>query len=150
MVVTTISRAGCVAIVPVALGASPALAGRRYVALGDSLSSGTGTRTYFDAARQESGPADPSLVDAQRPNTALVLVACSGARTADVLSSQVASLTSDTRWVTITIGGTTRATPMNELPRVGPGSAARSRRAKLCAASIAVVAVLEPRRLTAR
>jgi len=31
--------------------------------------------------------------------------ACSGARTADVLASQVASLTADTRWVTITIGG---------------------------------------------
>ncbi len=89
----------------VALGAGPAIAGERYVALGDSFSSGTGTRTYFDSGCQKSVYAYPSLVDVQRANTDLVFAACSGARTGDVLSSQVSSLTTGTRWVTITIGG---------------------------------------------
>ncbi len=101
----TISRACCAAVMLVALGSAPALAGERYVALGDSFSSGTGTRAYFDAACQKSVYAYPSLVNVQRANTDLVLAACSGARTADVLSSQVASLTAGTRWVSITIGG---------------------------------------------
>ncbi len=87
------------------VGASAAAAGERYVALGDSYSSGTGTRTYFDSGCQRSVYAYPSLVDAQRPNTDLVFAACSGAKTGDVLAKQVSSLTSATRWVTVTIGG---------------------------------------------
>jgi len=79
--------------------------GERYVALGDSFSSGTGTRTYFDSTCQRSVYAYPSLVDVQRPNTDLVFAACSGAKTGDVLANQVSSVTSTTRWVTITIGG---------------------------------------------
>ena len=101
----TISRACGVAVVLVALATAPAVAVERYVALGDSYSSGTGTRTYFDSACQKSAYAYPALVDVQRPDTDLVFAACSGARTVDVLNSQVASLTADTRWVTITIGG---------------------------------------------
>jgi lysophospholipase L1-like esterase len=92
-------------IVVLATGATAALAGERYVALGDSYSSGTGTRTYTDMACKRSTLAYPSIVDVQRPNTDLVFAACSGARTGDVLANQVASLTPDTRWVTITIGG---------------------------------------------
>lgn len=101
-----VRRAVVCAYAMVAL-ASPAAAnaGERYVALGDSYSSGTGTRTYFDSNCQKSVYAYPSLVDTQRPNTDLVFAACSGARTGDVLNSQVASVTSTTRWVTITIGG---------------------------------------------
>jgi lysophospholipase L1-like esterase len=86
-------------------GATPAAAGERYVALGDSYSSGTGTRTYFDSNCQRSVYAYPSLVDVQRANTDLVFAACSGAKTGDVLANQVSSVTSTTRWVTITIGG---------------------------------------------
>jgi hypothetical protein len=89
----TISRAFGVAVVLVALAAAPAAAGERYVALGDSYSSGTGTRTYFDPACQKRVYAYPSLVDVQRANTDLVFAACAGARTGDVLSSQVSSLT---------------------------------------------------------
>jgi lysophospholipase L1-like esterase len=103
----TISRTLGVAIVLIAIGTpvAVAVAGERYVALGDSYSSGTGTRTYFDAACQKSIYAYPSLVDVQRPNTDLIFAACAGARTGDVLSSQISSLTADTRWVTITVGG---------------------------------------------
>jgi lysophospholipase L1-like esterase len=97
---------GVVAAGALALAAAPsAAAGERYVALGDSYSSGTGTRSYFDSTCQKSVYAYPSLVDTQRPNTDLVFAACSGAKTGNVLSTQVSSLTTGTRWVTITIGG---------------------------------------------
>ncbi len=100
-----LSLGACVAVVLALTGSSTAFAGEQYVALGDSYSSGTGTRTYFDSGCQRSVYAYPSLVDVQRPNTDLVFAACSGARTGDVLNNQVSSLTSTTRWVTITIGG---------------------------------------------
>ena len=100
-----IARVACVAFATALVGAGAANAGERYVALGDSFSSVTGTRTYFDSNCQRSVYAYPSLVDTQRANTDLVFAACSGARTGDVLSTQVASLTTGTRWVTITIGG---------------------------------------------
>lgn len=87
------------------LGGAGAAAADDYVALGDSYSSGTGTRTYFHAGCQRSIYAYPSLVDAAIPETNLTFVACSGAETSDVLASQVSSLSSGTDWVTITIGG---------------------------------------------
>jgi lysophospholipase L1-like esterase len=94
----------CLTLLLALTGASAAAADL-YVALGDSYSSGTGTRTYFDSGCQKSIYAYPSLVDTQRPNTDLVFAACSGATTANVLNSQVNSLTASTNWVTITIGG---------------------------------------------
>ena len=96
--------AAIVAVALAATGAAPASA-EQLVALGDSYSSGTGTRTYFHSGCQRSVYAYPYLVDTQRPNTELVFAACSGARTTDVLNNQVSSVTSATRWVTITIGG---------------------------------------------
>src|SRR5688572_13104512 len=86
-------------------GATTATAGERYVALGDSYSSGTGTREYYDSGCQRSNYAYAKIVDVERANTDVVLAACSGARTGDVLANQVSSVTSTTRWVSITIGG---------------------------------------------
>jgi lysophospholipase L1-like esterase len=97
--------AGIGVAVVLALTGASAAAAELYVALGDSYSSGTGTRTYFDSGCQKSVYAYPSLVDVQRPNTDLVFAACSGATTTNVLNSQVNSLTANTNWVTITIGG---------------------------------------------
>jgi len=77
----------------------------RYVALGDSYSSGTGTRTYFDTTCQKSVYSYPYLLSQQRANTQLVFAACSGAKTGDVLTKQVGQLTTGTGIVTITIGG---------------------------------------------
>jgi lysophospholipase L1-like esterase len=86
--------------------AGSAFAADKYVALGDSYSSGTGTREYaLDSTCQRSVYAYPYLVATARPNTSLTFVACSGAKTADVLNNQVSSVTTDTRFVTITIGG---------------------------------------------
>jgi lysophospholipase L1-like esterase len=93
------------AVLALLASAAGAAAADKYVALGDSYSSGTGTRTYFDSTCQRSVYAYPYLVAHDRPNTSLTFVACSGAKTDDVLANQVQSVTSDTRFVTITIGG---------------------------------------------
>ena len=86
--------------------ASSAFAADKYVALGDSYSSGTGTRSYtLNSGCQRGVLAYPYLVAQQRPNTALTFVACSGAKTTDVMNNQISSVTSDTKIVTITIGG---------------------------------------------
>jgi lysophospholipase L1-like esterase len=97
-------RAALVAGVLSLVAATPAVADK-YVALGDSYSSGTGTRTYFDSACQRSVYSYPYLLSQQRPNTQLTFAACSGAKTGDVLANQVQSLTTDTKIVTITVGG---------------------------------------------
>ena len=77
-----------------------------YVALGDSYSSGTGTRDYTLNSGCQRGPyAYPALVAHDRPNTTLNFVACSGAKTTDVIANQVSSLNASTDYVTITIGG---------------------------------------------
>jgi lysophospholipase L1-like esterase len=77
-----------------------------YVALGDSYSSGTGTRDYSLNSGCQRGPyAYPALIKADRPNTNLNFVACSGAKTADVMNNQISAVTSSTNIVTITIGG---------------------------------------------
>src|SRR3954447_19065669 len=101
-------RRGTICLVVVAVlagGAAAAQAADRYVALGDSYSSGTGTRTYLGSICQRSVYSCPYLLSQRRANTSLVFAACSGAQTADVLNTQVSSLTSGTRLVTITVGG---------------------------------------------
>jgi lysophospholipase L1-like esterase len=77
----------------------------KYVALGDSYSSGTGTRTYYDSNCQRSVYSYPYLLHNAHPSWTFVQAACSGAKTGDVLNTQSSSLTSDTNWVTYTIGG---------------------------------------------
>jgi lysophospholipase L1-like esterase len=77
----------------------------KYVALGDSYSSGTGTRTYYDSNCQKSVHAYPYLLRNAHPNWTFVHAACSGATTSSLLSGQIGSVTSDTNWVTYTIGG---------------------------------------------
>jgi len=77
----------------------------KYVALGDSYSSGTGTRTYYESKCQRSVYAYPYLLHEAHPSWTFVDAACSGAKTGDIINTQVASVTSDTNWVTYTIGG---------------------------------------------
>ncbi|SDY14148.1 GDSL-like Lipase/Acylhydrolase family protein [Amycolatopsis xylanica] len=102
-------------LVPALLTAVAALGGTtvahaapaKYVALGDSYAVGVGTWTYdnsSDACRR--GPlAYPRLWAAAHPSTTFVEASCSGARTADVLNTQVPKLTADTTLVTIQVGG---------------------------------------------
>jgi lysophospholipase L1-like esterase len=77
----------------------------KYVALGDSYSSGTGTRTYYDSGCQRSVYAYPYLLHNAHLSWTFVNASCSGAKTGDVINTQAASVTSDTNWVSYTIGG---------------------------------------------
>jgi len=86
-------------------GAPTQAAGASYVALGDSYSSGVGTRTYIgDGTCQRSTYAFPYLL-AQQKGYALDFQACSGAKVSDVTGKQLAALTSSTRYVTLSVGG---------------------------------------------
>jgi len=81
-------------------------AGESYVALGDSYSSGTGTRSYIADGTQclRSTYAYASLTAAAK-GYSLNFRACSGAVVADVTSSQLSALSSSTRYVTLSVGG---------------------------------------------
>jgi lysophospholipase L1-like esterase len=99
---------GCVVAAVLALAAPAAAAAKpdRYVALGDSYSSGVGTRDYsLGEDCQRSPYSYPALVARNRADTRLVFRACGGAKTADVLGGQKRALTRRTEIVTITIGG---------------------------------------------
>ncbi|WP_104181549.1 SGNH/GDSL hydrolase family protein [Arthrobacter sp. B0490] len=89
------------------LSAPPAsAAGPSYVALGDSYSSGTGTRAYLvdGSSCQRSVYAYPSLVASAR-GYVLNLRACSGATIADVAATQLGALTPTTAYVSLSVGG---------------------------------------------
>lgn len=104
LLATTSCLAGlALAASPVAADAAP---GDSYVALGDSYSSGTGTKDYLDdgTSCQRSTLAYPSLIAASAALD-LNLRACSGATTADVTSSQLSALDASTDRVSISIGG---------------------------------------------
>jgi lysophospholipase L1-like esterase len=89
------------------LGPAPAhAAAPSYVALGDSYSSGVGTRTYLadGTSCQRSVYAFPSLIAAAK-GYALNFRACSGAKVSDVTSTQLGALSASTAYVTISVGG---------------------------------------------
>lgn len=78
----------------------------QYVALGDSYAAGDGAGSYLsdgtDCYRSLLGY--PGLVAASG-NLALDLQACSGAVASDVLNLQLATLSTSTGYVTVTVGG---------------------------------------------
>jgi len=97
------SSAGLLAASPAANAASAI----HYVALGDSYSSGVGAGDYISSSgscERSSLSYPEQWADANSP-ASFVSVACSGATTADVLSSQVSALSPSTTLVSITIGG---------------------------------------------
>jgi hypothetical protein len=77
-----------------------------YVALGDSYSSGTGTRTYISDGTSclRSVYAYPSLI-ATAKGYALNFRACSGAKISDVTATQLSALGSSTAYASISVGG---------------------------------------------
>ncbi|HVK25009.1 MAG TPA: SGNH/GDSL hydrolase family protein [Actinokineospora sp.] len=78
----------------------------KYVALGDSYSSGLGAGSYGSSGScKRSANAYPQLWANSHAPSAFSFVACSGAKTGDVLANQVGAITSDTALVTISIGG---------------------------------------------
>lgn len=104
------SRLAAAALVTVAALLAPAppavAAAPSYVALGDSYSSGVGTRSYISdgTSCQRSTYAFPSLIATAR-GYALNFRACSGARIPDVTNSQLSALAATTSYVTISVGG---------------------------------------------
>jgi lysophospholipase L1-like esterase len=78
-----------------------------YVALGDSYSSGLGAGDYISSSGscKRSSRAYPERWAVASSPASFVSVACSGATTTDVLSSQVSALSPSTTLVSITIGG---------------------------------------------
>ncbi|MFC1403651.1 MULTISPECIES: SGNH/GDSL hydrolase family protein [Streptacidiphilus] len=99
---TTLGLAGA------GLAAAPAHASEPgYVALGDSYSSGVGAGSYISSSGdcERSTKSYPYLWQAAHSPSSFSFVACSGATTADVLSSQLSTLSSSTGLVSISIGG---------------------------------------------
>jgi lysophospholipase L1-like esterase len=76
-----------------------------YTALGDSYSSGVGTRTYYsDSGSCYRGATAYPVQVAARLGAPLTFAACSGARVPDV-HNQLGSLTASTALVTVSVGG---------------------------------------------
>ncbi|MCW2796442.1 SGNH/GDSL hydrolase family protein [Nocardioides sp.] len=99
--------AALAAIITLLVPTTPASAAAPpYVALGDSYSSGVGTRSYISdgTSCQRSTYAYPSLIAAQK-GYALNFRACSGAKIPDVTNTQLSALSTATRYVTISVGG---------------------------------------------
>ncbi|WP_269844543.1 SGNH/GDSL hydrolase family protein [Actinokineospora bangkokensis] len=99
-----VAAAAAAALAGAVLPASAAVG--KYVALGDSYSSGTGAGSYGSSGGcKRSANAYAQLwANANKPSS-FSFAACSGAVTSDVLNSQVSAVTSDTALVTLSIGG---------------------------------------------
>ncbi|MEV4558664.1 SGNH/GDSL hydrolase family protein [Kitasatospora sp. NPDC049285] len=82
-------------------------AGERYAALGDSYSSGVGAGSYTSESGscKRSTNSYPYLWKNAHAPSAFSFVACSGAKTDDVLANQLGVLDSSTTLVSLTIGG---------------------------------------------
>ncbi|MFJ7179064.1 SGNH/GDSL hydrolase family protein [Streptomyces massasporeus] len=78
-----------------------------YVALGDSYSSGVGAGGYIGSSGdcKRSTKAYPYLWAAAHSPSTFDFTACSGARTGDVLASQLTPLSASTALVSISVGG---------------------------------------------
>ncbi|WNI14885.1 SGNH/GDSL hydrolase family protein [Actinacidiphila sp. ITFR-21] len=82
-------------------------AGPNFVALGDSYASGVGSGAYDGAsgACRRSVKAYPALWAAAHAPTSFAFTACSGARTADVVNSQLGPVNAATGLISVTVGG---------------------------------------------
>lgn len=101
--------AATTALAAAAIGAAiPAKAATvNYVALGDSYSSGVGAGNYYASSGScdRSPNAYPALWAAANSPASFTFAACSGAKTTDVINSQLSALSSSTTLVSLTIGG---------------------------------------------
>ncbi|MBD0691895.1 lipase [Streptomyces sp. CBMA123] len=82
-------------------------AGVNYVALGDSYSAGVGAGSYLSdsGSCKRSTNAYAYLWKSAHKPSSFAFVACSGARTGDVLNNQISALNSGTTLVSLSIGG---------------------------------------------
>ncbi|MBX9420898.1 SGNH/GDSL hydrolase family protein [Streptomyces lateritius] len=82
-------------------------AGERYVALGDSYSSGVGAGSYLSdsGSCKRSSRSYPALWSAANAPSSFSFVACSGATSTTVKNSQLGTLNSSTTLVSVSAGG---------------------------------------------
>lgn len=106
-ILCTAAVAACASAGLIAAQSAHASSTVNYVALGDSYSSGVGAGNYIASSGScdRSTNAYPEQWDNVNAPASFISVACSGATTADVLSSQIATLSRTTTLVSITIGG---------------------------------------------
>jgi lysophospholipase L1-like esterase len=78
-----------------------------YVALGDSYASGVGAGNYYSSSGScdRSPNAYPALWAAANSPSSFTFAACTGAKTTDVISSQLSALSASTTLISVTIGG---------------------------------------------
>ena len=91
-----------------AAGTSPAhAAGQRYVALGDSYSSGLGAGGYDSAsgACKRSSQAYPALWAAAHAPSSFAFTACAGALAGDVATRQLGPVNASTTLISVSVGG---------------------------------------------
>jgi lysophospholipase L1-like esterase len=103
-----VAIAPLLAVLLALLGAAPAQsAGPRYVALGDSYSSGVGAGSYdaSSGACKRSTKAYPALWAAAHAPSAFAFTACSGATSTDVTNGQLGPVDAATGLVSVTVGG---------------------------------------------
>lgn len=87
------------------VGAAHAAAGP-YTALGDSYTSGVGTRSYYsDSGGCYRSPYAYPVLTAQQTGAQLSFKACSGAKVADVRANQLGGLSGSTKTVSVQVGG---------------------------------------------
>ncbi|MDT0308700.1 SGNH/GDSL hydrolase family protein [Streptomyces sp. DSM 44917] len=93
--------------VPALLPSPAAAASGAYVALGDSYAAGVGAGDYDPASGdcRRSAVAHPALWAEAHDPASFEFTACSGARTQDVLASQLGPLDRETALVSVTAGG---------------------------------------------
>ena len=86
--------------------AGTARGGLQLVGLGDSYASGLGTGDYYpDSGDCYRSPDAYAVLDAQALGASIDFVACSGATSGDVVSTQLSALSATTTDVTLTVGG---------------------------------------------
>ena len=97
-----------VAMLVLALAAAPAQAATPaiYAAVGDSYSSGLGaSSSYTDGSCDQSSKSFSALWSATHPDIGYVQLACAGAKTTDVINSQIPNVPKDATLVSVTVGG---------------------------------------------
>lgn len=95
------------AVLTLAAAQPAAAAAPSYTALGDSYSSGVGAGGYISGSGdcRRSTRAYPYRWAVSNSPSSFTFAACSGARTADVITKQISALDEDTGLVSITVGG---------------------------------------------
>lgn len=104
-VIGILALSSAVAIVAPSFGsAAKAASSVNYVALGDSYSSGLGSGGESGSCELSNNAYGPLWAAANSP-ASFTFAACSGAKTTDVISTQLSSLSSSTTLISLTIGG---------------------------------------------